>query len=233
MKKNLCFVVLLAILGQKISAQDSLDRKHLIVKIAPLAMFDIDNTFEFAAEHRLNKKNRWTLSEQVGYGAGVANIWGENNAYNPQREHYRAKLEARRYSKAKPDMTGYYMGYEVFYKQVNDQLNKSVGRECESGPCNYYENLDYPVTKYVLGTTVKVGYQVRFRDEDKKKTNFVFDIYVGLGLRRIMIDHKVDIQNYGSSFYYGESWFGGFGSRDNAYNIPHASFGLRFGYILY
>ena len=43
-------------MGQAILAQDSLDRKHLLVKIAPLTIFDIDNTFEFAVEHRLGKK---------------------------------------------------------------------------------------------------------------------------------------------------------------------------------
>jgi hypothetical protein len=216
-------------------AQDSLTNKHLILKIAPLAMFDIDNTFEFAAEHRLSKNNRWTLSEQLGYGAGVANVWKqEDTNYGNFREHYRAKLEARRYKEANPDMTGFYTAYEVFYKQVNDKLNRYVGRDCENGPCAYSENLNYAVSKYVVGATAKIGYQHRFKNEVKKNTNFVFDFYVGLGIRRVMIDHKADnVQNNSNWFFFNEGGLGSFGSKDRSYNVPHASFGIRFGYILF
>ena len=237
MKKHAYLLIFFVIMGQAILAQDSLDRKHLLVKIAPLTIFDIDNTFEFAVEHRLGKKNRWTLSEQLGYAAGLANIWqNEGTNYGSHREHYRAKIEARRYSKPRADMTGFYTAYELFFKQVNDHLNRNVGRECESGPCNYYENLDYPVSKYVVGTTAKIGYQVRFKDIDKKKSKFAFDFYVGLGLRRIMIDHKIDGTTQNNYWFFGNNKFfsfGSFGYKDRAYNIPHASFGIRFGYFIF
>lgn len=235
MKKTFILIVLLAIL-QISHGQDSLERKRLILKIAPLTMFDIDNTFQFAAEHRLNKNNRWTLSEELGYGAGVVNLWGESSNYNNAREHYRVKLEARRYGKPTNDMTGRYFGYELFYKQVNDQLNRGIGRECESGPCNYFENLDYPVSKYVVGATAKLGYQIRFKDVNEKKTNFVFDFYIGLGLRRIMIDHKIDGTTQNNSWFFGNEGFlsfGNLGYKDRAYNIPHGSFGVRFGYLVF
>ncbi|GGD70924.1 hypothetical protein GCM10011514_38740 [Emticicia aquatilis] len=236
MKKYTFLIASFVIFVKIATAQDSLDRKHLIVKIAPLTIFDIDNTFEFSAEHSLSKNNRWTLSEQLGYGAGVANIWQEESSkYGNTREHYRVKLEARRYRHARPDMTGGYMAYEVFYKQVNDRINRNIGRECENGPCNYYENLDYPASKYVVGGTIKAGYQHRFKNEFKKNTNFVFDLYIGLGIRRVMIDHKVDVQVSESPWFYygGNEWFGSFGSKDRAYNIPHASFGIRFGYFIF
>jgi hypothetical protein len=213
-------------------AQDSLTKNHLILKIAPLTIFDFDNTFEFAVEHRLGKQNRWTLSEQLGYGAGVANVWEEN--FGNSREHFRAKMEARRYKKANGEMAGFYTAYELIFKQVNDNISRSVGRECESGPCTYFEDLNYPVSKYVVGTTAKIGYQHRFKDGNNKNTKFMFDFYVGLGLRRVMIDHKIDgaaIQN--NSWFFNEAWFGGFGYADRAYNIPHGSFGIRFGYLVF
>ncbi len=239
MKKNYLIAVFIAFLGvlsMDSHAQDSLNKAHLILKIAPLTMFDIDNTFEFAAEHRLGQSKRWTLSEQLGYGAGVANLWGENNDFGPAREHYRVKVEARRYDKKASNMAGGYLAYELFYKQVNDELNRSVGRECDGGPCAYFENLDYPVSKYVVGATIKVGYQARLKNEDKKKTKFVFDFYVGLGVRRIMIDHKID-----GAATQNNSWFGndgsfpfwGFGYADRAYNIPHGSLGIRLGYLVF
>ena len=233
---SVIFIAFFGILSISSYAQDSLNKAHLILKIAPLTMFDIDNTFEFAAEHRLGKQNRWTLSEQIGYGAGVANVWGESNDFGPSREHYRVKVEARRYDKKASNMAGGYLAYELFYKQVNDKLNRSVGRECEGGPCAYFESLDYPVSKYVVGATIKVGYQVRLKNEDKKKTKFVFDFYVGLGVRRIMIDHKIDGAATQNNSWFGNDAFfsfGSFGYADRAYNIPHGSFGIRLGYLVF
>lgn len=230
------FIAFFGVLSIGSHAQDSLNKAHLILKIAPLTMFDIDNTFEFAAEHRLGQSKRWTLSEQLGYGAGVANLWGENNDFGPAREHYRVKVEARRYDKKASNMAGGYLAYELFYKQVNDELNRSVGRECDGGPCAYFENLDYPVSKYVVGATIKVGYQARLRNEDKKKTKFVFDFYVGLGVRRIMIDHKIDGAATQNNLWFGNDGsfpFGGFGYADRAYNIPHGSLGIRLGYLVF
>ncbi len=217
-------------------AQDSLQKKHLILKIAPLTMFDIDNTFEFAAEHRLGKQNRWTLSEQLGYGQGKANLWGNIYTYGPFRETLRARLEARRYAKNSPLFTGRYVAYEVFYKQINDQLTNNIGRECENGPCNYYENLDYSVSKYVFGGNAKIGYQAIIRDENKKNTNFIFDFYVGLGLRRVLIDHRVGaINNNQFGLYRGNGIFSndGLGYGDKKYNIPHLAFGIKLGYIVF
>ena len=105
-------------------SQDSLQRKHLILKILPLAIFDIDNTFQIATEHNLSKNMRWTLSEELGYGASSANVWAynsNNDNYGSNREVYRVKVEARRYNlKKNQQMAGGYMAYEVFYKQVND-----------------------------------------------------------------------------------------------------------------
>jgi hypothetical protein len=237
MKKVYISAILITLFGTfsiVSSAQDSLNKPHLILKIAPLTIFDIDNTFEFAAEHRLGKSNRWTLSEQIGYGAGVANVWDEN--YGNSREHLRVKTEARRYKNNNGQMTGFYTAYELFFKQVNDKINRSVGRECGSGPCAYFENLDYPVSKYVAGTTIKIGYQLRFNDENKKKSKFMFDFYVGLGLRRIMIDHKIDGAATQNNSWFGNDGFfsfGSFGYVDRAYNIPHASLGIRLGYLVF
>ncbi|MFN3489616.1 MAG: hypothetical protein ACK4YV_10805, partial [Emticicia sp.] len=164
-----------------------------------------------------------------------ANVWKqEDTNYGNNREHFRLKIEARRYKKANLDMAGFYTAYELFFKQVNDHISRNVGRECESGPCAYFENLDYPVSKYVVGGTAKIGYQHRFKNEDKKKTKFVFDFYVGLGLRRIMIDHKIDgAATQNNSWFFNDAWFGGFGWKDNAYNIPHGSLGIRFGYLVF
>ncbi|WP_259016199.1 hypothetical protein [Emticicia fluvialis] len=215
-------------------AQDSLQKKHLIVKFAPLAMFDVDNTFQMAAEHNLSGK-RWTLSEEFGYGTGKANLWGNsfNSSKSDFRENFRAKIEARKYKEA---FTGRYAAYELFYKQINDRYSKNVARECENGACNYYETVSYPVNKFVVGLTAKIGYQLRIRDEFKKNTKFVFDFYVGAGIRRIIINHHdnsgpgEDYWNYGRKSLFDNS---GLGYKDARFNIPHLALGFKLGYIIF
>lgn len=237
---TICLFFALFLVENIAFSQDSLQRKHLILKISPLTIFDIDNTFQIATEHNLSKNMRWTLSEELGYGAGSVNVWAynsNNDNYGSSREVYRVKIEARRYTlKKNQQMAGGYMAYEVFYKQVNDQMNRTVGRECESGPCNYFEDVNYSASKYVVGGTVKFGYQRFFRDENNKNTKFVFDFYVGLGLRRVMIDHRVDGDVQNNNWFFGNDAIfsnGGLGYRDNAYNIPHAALGIKVGYLLF
>lgn len=219
-------------------AQDTLQKKHLALKIAPLAILDIDNTFQFAIEHRL-KGNRWTLSEEFGYGTVAANFWANsfNSSGSRFRENIRAKIEARKYKNA---FNGRYIAYEVFYKQINDRTSRSVGRECESGLCNYYELVNYPISKHVVGISAKIGYQVRIRNELKKNTNFVFDFYVGAGLRRIMVNHHDPNESLkdGSSnnfLFHNDGLFSnsGLGYRDRNYNIPHLALGLKIGYLIF
>ena len=233
MKYILLKVVFLFLFCSVGFAQDSLLHRNLAIKIAPLSMLDIDNTFQLGIEHRL-KGNRWTLSEEFGYGAAAANLWMGANDNSKLREVFRAKVEARKYKQA---FTGTYVAYEAFYKQVNDRLQRGIGRECEDGWCNYFENINYPVSKYVIGATAKLGYQTRFKNELKHKGNFIFDIYVGLGLRRKIIDHAYDeeLDSQSSWFYRGDNIYAnnGFGYKDRKYNIPHFSLGIKFGYLIF
>lgn len=235
MKSATLTIIVSLFLLNGVLAQDSLRTKHhLIFKIAPLSMFDLDNTFQFATEHRL-RSNRWTLSEEFGYGNVKANIWGESFADSKFRETFRAKIELRRYKREQAFM-GRYIAYEAFYKQINDRMNRNIGRECENGNCNYFEYANYPVNKYVIGLTAKLGYQLRIRDESKKNTKFVFDFYVGAGVRRIIVNHHYDQTLTSGSFtYYSDGIFSnsGLGYRDKAYNIPHLALGLKIGYIIF
>ncbi|MBA4854102.1 hypothetical protein [Emticicia sp. BO119] len=219
-------------------AQDTIQKNHLALKIAPLAILDIDNTFQFAVEHRL-KGNRWTLSEELGYGTAAANFWANsfNSSGSKLRENIRAKIEARKYRNA---FYGRYVAYELFYKQINDRTNRGIGRECETGLCNYYEMVNYPINKHVVGISAKIGYQVRIRNELKKNTNFVFDFYVGAGLRRIMINHHdpdESLQDNGLNnfLYFNDGFFSnsGLGYGDKNYNIPHLALGLKIGYLIF
>lgn len=210
----------------------------MALKIAPLAMFDIDNTFQFAVEHRVGG-NRWTLSEEFGYGTAAGNFWTNvlGTTRSGFRENFRVKIEARRYKNA---FTGKYVAYELLFKQINDKAERMIGRECENG-CNYYEEVNYPINKYVVGASAKIGYQIRIRNELKKNTNFVFDFYVGAGVKRIIVNHhdpnenlQGDINMY-TDYYYNDGLFSnsGLGYRDAKYNLFHLALGLKIGYLVF
>ena len=87
----------------------------------------------------------------------------------------------------------------------------------------------------MIGLTAKLGYQIRIRNELKKNTNFVFDFYVGAGLRRIIINHH-DTNQPGEDFrIYGNRIFdnSGLGYSNARFNLPHLALGIKLGYIIF
>jgi hypothetical protein len=236
MKKNVRIFSFfyLVLIGSNLYSQEKKEYKRLIVKLVPLASIDIDNTWQLAVEHRL--RNTWTMVEEFGYGRFADNPWQINNENNSQRETYRAKLEFRNYKVKSPFLTGNYIGYELFYKQVNDVINRTISRECDSGNCNYFEKLDYDVSKYVFGGNVKFGFQGRFGSKTSH-SNFTYDVFGGFGIRRRQVNHKnaADLNqgfSNNNSFLNNDSIFSAFGSKDNAITLPNLTVGIKIGLIV-
>jgi hypothetical protein len=233
--KKFTNLVLSAILFNCFSSfsQEKIPYKHVIVKLIPLASMDIDNTWQFAIEHRLQKA--WTLSEEFGYGRYADNPWLFNRENDSKKETFRAKLEVRNYKIESAFMTGKYLGYEAYYKQVNDLIERTIPRECEGWNCNYYEKLQYGVSKYVFGGNIKFGSQGRFGSKTAP-SNFIYDCFLGFGFRRIKIDHKYegDFNTDHSNRRYGDGGlFNSYGSYDRATTLPNITVGLKFGLILF
>lgn len=73
-------------------------------------------------------------------------------------------------------------GRGVSLQKVNFRNETSIGRECKDGSCAYFERVDYPVMKNVLGYHVKIDTQQII--EERIALNF----YGGLGIRYININ---------------------------------------------
>jgi hypothetical protein len=132
-----------------------------VLKFAPLSLFDVNNTLQFGLEH-LQKRGRGAWQVEAGYGQGqFAFLTFQQRESERQRtmETWRARAEYRLYTKrqqrwAAPEYRrphGTYLAFDVFFKQVNHRETGTVGRDCDDGPCNYYQNYQTPVLSYTAG----------------------------------------------------------------------------------
>jgi hypothetical protein len=211
--------------------------KHMAIKFSPVYLISADNTAQVGFEHRINKKSNITLNEEIGYGKATWNAYINDNEDDLNRENYRARIELRIYRNDSPLLSGRYIGYELFYKQVNGTVNRQQGRECDNGNCNYYEKLDYKASKYAFGANMKFGKQIIINNRKDEDNNIIVDLNVGFGVRAIIFDHKTDIANtgYGYNDRYGDGFFSinKFGEKDRTLLIPNISLGLNFGFVLF
>ncbi len=188
--RHLYYVILLACqpcVAQLAADSASFIRKPLLVfKLAPLSLFDPDNTFQAGAEYCLS--DRWSLQSEFGYGNYRTNLVQQDQygRYNGKenKEVWRTRFEVRHYYTPfyQNPHNNPYVALEVFYKRVNFLENKTLGRDCDQGNCAYFEDVAYKVFKNVVGSHIKVGFQrILFK-------RFLSDIYFGFGFRLIYIN---------------------------------------------
>ncbi|RRB06537.1 hypothetical protein [Larkinella rosea] len=237
LKKLLLVLLPLHSLAQVLLLPDTLSpvMKHeprWVVKFAPLALFDTDNTIQFGAERLFG--TRHTVQAEFGYG------WKAINMYPSRREDYenfeiwRGRAEWRRYSEryrgfrrphyAVPPI-GRYFAIETFFKQITTLQNTSVGRECVDGTCAYFERGIFPIYRTVWGIHAKFGRQfVLTLPSDNR---FLLDFYVGFGFRsltpyRFNSTNEDVIRSTGFLFWSNQQ--GGL--------RPSATLGIKLGYVL-
>jgi len=217
----------------------SLERgPHWVVSVAPLALFDPENTVLVGVERLL--AGRHSLLAEVGYGPRALNIWRPGRFdESGGRETWRGRAEWRIYLGSgshmkRPPHTrvvavrpmGRYVAFDLFYKQVNSFETGTMGRACEDGTCQYYQQFRSPVRKSVWAGHVKLGHQ-RFLDVSPD-SRLLIDVYIGLGLRQRTISHDEESLPDDA----GQRWVssGGFTNGLDYLFTPNVSTGFRIGY---
>ncbi len=217
-------------------------RKPVVVmKLAPLTLFELQNTFELGAEVRLH--DRMSIQGQAGYAPDWL-IWKSSDQSGNQytnRENWRGRLETRWYvnrrnragqlSKGGYFPLGGYIAVDALYKQLNAQNTLTIGHECTFG-CAYYEKTVEPITRYIGGLGVKFGAQtVIGRSRSAGIPSWLLDIYLGFGVRRGWTEQRAlepDERRFSNR--------GGFLSIDpfQAANqlTPNLLMGIKIGYAL-
>ncbi|WP_460636286.1 hypothetical protein [Larkinella harenae] len=208
-----------------------------VIKFAPLALFDVDNTIQAGAEMLLGTHRRHSLQGELGYGWQALNMYAYRRSDFDNFEVWRGRFEWRRYSGryrasrqphfATPPI-GRYFAVETFYKQVSAVTTTAIGRECADGTCAYFERGTYPVSRTVWGIHAKFGRQ--FVLSMPGKNRLLLDVFWGLGFRyltpyRFRRPPNEDIIRF-TDFTIGRLTVREEGVR------PSGTVGLKLGYVL-
>ncbi|GAB3900676.1 hypothetical protein GCM10028803_23980 [Larkinella knui] len=214
-----------------------------VVKFAPLALFDVDNTVEFGVERLLGSRRsggrhsggRHSIQAEFGYG------WRAINLYPNRREEYegfevwRGRAEWRRYSGRyrsyrRPHFAtapiGRYFAVETFFKQVTVLQNTSVGRECVDGTCAFFERGTFPMFRTVWGVHCKVGRQFVLTMPGENR--LLLDFYMGLGFRSVTPYRFTNSTNEDVVRPSGI----GFWTNQQGGLRPSGTLGIKLGYVL-
>lgn len=223
MKQYIFSFLLVFIILPKVSGQDyaELGKKQVTLKFAPLAMFDIDNTYAFAVEVPLSNP-KFSLQQELGYGHAATNLWYSLDNYKPRKYTIRLKAQFRYYYFERSIVRGY-LGVEYFYKRTQSKEKRWVGQDCQSfGACSFSMEDNVSFVKQVHAIHPKVGWQFYFGPR------FSLDLYTGFGAR--VIDNKVISENktINLSPHSGDiNWFDSWQKGTHVY--PSLSAGIQLG----
>ncbi len=188
MKKHFFSFLYLFIIGSAVYGQDyaEMGKHQVVLKFAPLAMFDLDNTYSVAVEIPFSNP-KFSVQQEIGYGHAATNIWYLYDDYKPRKYNIRAKSQFRYYYFEGRMVRGYLAG-EYFFKRALKTEKEWIGQDCNlNGACNFLKQQDIKYAKVVHAFHPKLGWQFYFG------SRFSLDVYTGFGFR--FVDHKVLTKN--------------------------------------
>jgi hypothetical protein len=97
----------------------------MILKITPLALFDIDNTIQGGIELPLHNP-AWTMQQEFGYGHSAFNLWQGEREQHPDRETWRFRTQIRYYF-LKNNQRSPYIAGEYLLKKTARNCSKPLG----------------------------------------------------------------------------------------------------------
>jgi hypothetical protein len=176
--------ICLVLLCHRSAAQDQTsDDSHIVkhpafaVKWSPLHMAYFYPSFQFAIEHRLLKN----LNVQYDLGWVLDYPHGDSEDFT-DKQGYRFIGELRYYVPSPPKVP-LYVAAELYHSKISFTRSQVVGRDCETGQCDYFEYLDYEIETVNKGVGIKFG--VLLFPGWNKNRSFFFDINVGGAFRDI------------------------------------------------
>ena len=175
--RNILIVLVLLLSSVKTFSQTNEMKQHVIIKFLPLAMFDIDNTFQFGVEVPL-KNTRFSIHQEAGYGHSSFSPWHMEEGKRPDRTTIKTRTQLRFYFYEKSTIRAFVAG-EYLFKRVVNRDRQWVGQDCINGGCDYFENQNVRFGRFINAGHVKVGWQFHF------PRRMILDVYTGFGLRNV------------------------------------------------
>lgn len=199
----------------------------IILKITPLALFDIDNTIQGGIELPLHNP-AWAVQQEFGYGHSAFNLWQTERELYPDRETWRFRTQLRYYFLRNNQRSPYIAG-EYLLKKNSEERFQAVGIDCTGDPfnrqCAYFQNRETHLSRIVNAFHLKFGGQFAIGER------FYLDIYMGFGLRGLNVRYLGLDAN--ESAQPANNFFSLRTNRPGTYGpTGSGSFGVHFGYQL-
>ncbi len=155
----------------------------ILLKVTPLALFDVDNTIQVGIELPLPNP-AWTVQQEMGYGHSSFNLWYGEREQHPDRETWRFRSQIRYYF-LKQNQRSLYLAGEYLFKKNSEERFDAVGMDCTFGQfgrqCAYFQNKNTHLGRFVNAFHFKFGGQFPIGER------WFMDAYVGLGLRGLRV----------------------------------------------
>ncbi|TDB68167.1 DUF3575 domain-containing protein [Arundinibacter roseus] len=228
--KNGWLIGFFIFLGMSVQAQrastDSLS-SVIMLKVTPLALFDLDNTVQVGIELPLPNP-AWTFQQEMGYGHSAFNLWYSERLENPNRETWRFRSQLRYYFRKRNQQSPYLAAEFLFKKNSREKL-ESIGMDCTgeffNRQCAYFQNRTTHLGRFVNAFHLKWGWQFYLSER------WSMDMYAGAGLRGLKVKYlspNVDDQPFRDNNFFDVRT-----DEPGAYGpFPSLSMGLHLSYSL-
>lgn len=182
---SICLAFVATTAPAQVPSPDAL-KSAIILKITPLALFDLDNTVQLGVEVPL-KNPAWSLQQEMGYGHSAFNLWYSERQRYPDRETWRFRTQIRYYF-LKQNRNSPYMAGEYLLKKNMEGKYRSVGMDCSTTQfggqnCAYFQNRRVHLARFVNAFHLKLGWQFSIGNR------MALDTYVGAGIRALQVKY--------------------------------------------
>jgi|GEM_PF-1576024 len=148
----------------------------LAIKWSVLHLWYFYPSIQFSLEQRLFRN--FAIQYEGGW---VIRSFANPSDYEDKRG-FRGAIELRYYLPS-PDKVPFYVSAEYYYHNIKFDRTETVGYNCDSGMCDYYQSVTYPVNTEEMGPAFKIG-MLMFPGWSHNR-RFFFDINSGFAFRRI------------------------------------------------
>lgn len=203
----------------------TLAQRRAIIKVAPLSLFDYDNTLQLGIEVPLSKTtNRMSFQQEVGYGHGRFNIWSQGDDFLSNKQTWKFRSQLRFYLISKP-IARMYLAGEYMFKNVRKWELREVS-PCTYGNCYPVVQQNVHFQKNVTALHVKLGWQFYF------KNRTTLDLTTGFGLRSPKYRVLTPGVTVDPRYAFGDWWWTSGGSEGEVTVDPSLAFGVQIGILL-
>lgn len=152
---------------------------NFYLKTNLFSLIEPDQAVTLSAEYRRNIRVAYQLEAGYIYMDNLQENTGTwLNTYG-----YRLKPEFRVYTPGNLLNAAHFVNYwaiEAIFKEVINELNGFVGRDCGTNGCAYNQQMTYHTTRRVMGAGGKIGWEIYIGRNTKR---IIIDSYLGLGVR--------------------------------------------------